>query len=87
MIKSGCAFFREDFFDPADDAAGETHFDPVGMGGGLGENIFNDSFGQLAAALILLLDNQDPGACFNIGSVYSTHLYTLPFKKGSDLNS
>jgi hypothetical protein len=43
--KLGRAFFREDFFDPTDDAACQAHFDPVGMGGGPGENIFNDSFG------------------------------------------
>ena len=48
--------------------------DSVGMGGGLREDIFNDSFRQLACALVLFLDNLDPGSRFNIGPVSSTHL-------------
>jgi hypothetical protein len=82
LIKSGCAFFGEDLFDPADDTACEAHFNPVGMGGGPGENILNDSLGQFASALILLLDNLDPGACLNIGSVSSTHFCLPLFNKG-----
>jgi hypothetical protein len=81
-MESKSTFFREDFFDPADDAVCEAYFNSVGMGGGPGENILNDSLGQFAGALILLLDNLDPGACLNIGSVSSTHFCLPLFNKG-----
>ena len=74
MIKSGCAFFGEDFFYPTDDAAGEANFYSVRMGGGLCENILNDSLRQFACALVLFLDNLNPCSRFNIGPVSSTHL-------------
>jgi hypothetical protein len=53
------------------------------MGGGLCENIFNDSFRQFPGALILFPDNLDPGSRFNIGPVSSDHLWPLLLNKGS----
>jgi len=87
LIKSRRTFFRENFFDPADEAACEAHFDSMRMGGGPGENILNDTFGEFAGALILFPDNLNPGSRFNIRSFCSTHLCPAFFNKGSGPDS
>jgi len=71
--KSRHTFPGEDFFDPADDAAGQAHLDSVGMGGRLCENILDDSFRQSAGALVLFSDNLDQSSRFNINPVFSIH--------------
>jgi hypothetical protein len=66
-------FGIEDFFHPTDDAACQANFNSMGMGGRLCENILNDSFRQLAGALVLFLDNLDESSRFNISLNSSIH--------------
>ncbi len=61
-------------FDAAYQAVCEPHLDPMGMSGGIGENILHDPFRQFSGALILFQDN--PYACtrFHISSVFAIHV-------------
>ena len=47
------------------------------MSGRLCKDILNDPFRQFSGALVLFLNNLDPGSSFNIRSVSSTHFWLL----------
>jgi hypothetical protein len=65
----------QDFLHPAHDSTDQAHFDPVRMKGGMGEDIFYDSFCQVAGALILLLHYPDTGSRSDLSSISSIHLH------------
>lgn len=60
--KGGLTFLAAltpDFFDSAYLAAGEADFDAVRVGGGTGEDIFDNAFGQFSGYLVLLQNYRD----------------------------
>ena len=63
----------KDFLDASHLPAHETDLDPVGMGGGAGEYILDDTPRQFARGLILLEDDQDLRAGLKIGATPTVH--------------
>lgn len=67
-----------DLFDPPYLSAFQADFDPVGMGGRIGQNILDDAFRQLSRQLVFLQDNGHPQTGFDIGAPSSVHKFLSP---------
>jgi hypothetical protein len=61
------------YFDPSYVSVCESHLDAMRMGGGTGKDPFDNSFGQLAGALILLLHDLNTIAWFDVRSFPTVH--------------
>jgi len=65
----------DDRLDAPDLAAHQSHFDAMRMGRGFGEDILDNPLGQFPGGLILLQDDQDGHAGFDVGTCVSIHYF------------
>lgn len=60
-----------DVVNSADLTIYQADFDAVGMGGGIGQDVFDDALREFAGALILFEDDGDRDTGFNILAIAS----------------
>ena len=63
----------KDLFHPSHNPTFQHDFDAVGVVGRLRQNSLDNTFGQLACPLILLLNDADYHSRLDIGSVLAVH--------------
>ena len=66
---------RNDFFDASHLSAFQTHLDAVRMLRRFGKDLFDDTLGQLAGALVLFQDDEHGHARFNISAGLAIHRF------------
>lgn len=72
---------------PAHLAVGEPDLDPVGVEGGVGEDLLHHPFGQLPRPLVALEDDLDLHPRLYVLSVLAVHAPSAPFRLGFGPNS
>ena len=63
-------------FDPSDFSALKSNLNTVRMARRVGQDIFHDSFGELARSLVFFQDNGDFFTWLYVGPDISFHLYS-----------
>lgn len=64
-------------FNPSDFAVHKTHFDAVGVGRGVGQNIAYDPVCKSTACLVLFENYCNTHAAFDLFTLFSIHSYAL----------
>ena len=80
MLKRSLARLAHDLFYTPDLPGLQTDLDAVWMVGRFGKDVFDNTFGQPACALVLFQHDQHSQAGFNIGaglSIYGVHIQIL----------